>query len=395
MRYLFIHEISYLNKPVFEYQDFPERLASAGNDVVVIDFVESQPSKKMDRMVSRTGLAKVRLITIPHRNFPVLKYFQAQFNFIKILLNLLRANHFDAIVLYSVFINGVTTLKLAAKFGVPVFFRAIDVYHKLRPGFLVQTILKIGEKVVYRGSNYILATNVKLKNYVLRYLPSSLSEHNKVYVLDHGVDVPHFSKSDLRLGLAKMLNINDGDFVVVFLGTTYSFSRLDQLLILLAPIIKQKDNWKMLIIGAGELDEAISKSIFNQGLVDKVHAIGMIDYNELPSYLSLGSVGINTFEINDITRDIIPIKNYQYIAAGLPVVSSPLPDLIEKIPPNPCGIFYAASDDLSDLVSELINISKRHDFDSMSQFVSDYALREHSVDSSISRLKRLLDRVYL
>ena len=40
MKIAIIHEVSYLSKPVYEYQDFAERLASLGHEVTVFDFDE-------------------------------------------------------------------------------------------------------------------------------------------------------------------------------------------------------------------------------------------------------------------------------------------------------------------------------------------------------------------
>ena len=42
MKILWCHEVSYLDKPVYEYQDFPERLAARGHKVEVIDFSEAR-----------------------------------------------------------------------------------------------------------------------------------------------------------------------------------------------------------------------------------------------------------------------------------------------------------------------------------------------------------------
>lgn len=393
MKYIFIHEVSYLNKPVFEYQDFPERLSKDGHEVVVIDFVEHEATPQLDRHVSRTGLADVRLISIRHSNIPILKYFQAQWNFFWILFNLLREGRWDCIFLYSIFVNGVTAAWLAPWFKVPVVYRAIDVYHQLRPGRLAQSILKLGESFVYRRASRILSTNDKLKTYVSGMLGKSCSTEDKVFVLDHGVDVEHFSSGYKSAQLASSLGIQDGDFVIIFLGTTYSFSRLDQLLVLLAPLLRDLPYWKVLIVGAGELDTKIEDAIRDENLADQVHAVGMIDYSSLPKYLALGTVGINPFQINEITKDIIPIKNLQYLAAGLPVVSTPLPDLVRKIPADDRGIFYSPTDNLLDLVLLLKKVSHRSDVGEMKSFVRNLAGHEHGIEKAINRLVAFMNGV--
>lgn len=390
MKYLFIHEVSYLNKPVYEYQDFPERLAKRGDEVVVIDFVEQEATSNADRLVSRTGLATVRLISIPHSNLPILKYFQAQWNFFWLLRKLLRDEKWDCIFLYSIFINGAITSWMAPRYNIPVIYRALDIYHLLRPGALDQWILKRGEHYVYRRVSKILATNDKLKNYVCSALGIPRQSEDKVAVLDHGVDVKHFSSTEDVSRLRERYSINTHDFVIVFLGTTYSFSRLDQFLALLAPCLKSRDNWKIVIIGAGELDTALKQTVSTLDLSKNVVLTGMIDYPNLPAHLALGSVGINTFEVNDVTRDIIPIKNLQYLASGLPVISTPLPDLMAKIPAHPNGVFYSHTDSLTEIIALLEELSNRADLTAMRKWAINYANEFHGIEKTVSNLSTIM-----
>ena len=41
MRVLFVHEVSFLDKPIFEMHEFPEYLASRGHEVHFVDFLEN------------------------------------------------------------------------------------------------------------------------------------------------------------------------------------------------------------------------------------------------------------------------------------------------------------------------------------------------------------------
>lgn len=106
MKILWCHEVSYLDKPVYEYQDFPERLAGRGHEVEVIDFSEAGPVLAESVSVSRTGEGRVTLTAIPHGNRPGFKYFQARANFRRMLIERLRRGDVDAVFVYSVFING-------------------------------------------------------------------------------------------------------------------------------------------------------------------------------------------------------------------------------------------------------------------------------------------------
>ena len=47
----------------------------------------------------------------------------------------------------------------------------------------------------------------------------------------------------------------------------------------------------------------------------------------LPQVLRGADAGLIPYAINDLTRSVFPMKVYEYLAAGLPVVSTPLPAL--------------------------------------------------------------------
>jgi hypothetical protein len=59
-----------------------------------------------------------------------------------------------------------------------------------------------------------------------------------------------------------------------------------------------------------------------------IHLLGMKPYPELPRYLAGWDVGILPFARNDATRFISPTKTPEYLAAGLPVVSTPIRDVV-------------------------------------------------------------------
>ncbi len=60
-----------------------------------------------------------------------------------------------------------------------------------------------------------------------------------------------------------------------------------------------------------------------------LHYLGQKTYAELPAYLAGWDVSLMPFARNDATRYISPTKVLEYFAAGLPVVSTPITDVVE------------------------------------------------------------------
>ncbi len=59
-----------------------------------------------------------------------------------------------------------------------------------------------------------------------------------------------------------------------------------------------------------------------------IHFVGPAEYADLPAYLARFDVAIMPFAVNEATRSISPTKTLEYLAAGLPVVSTPIPDVV-------------------------------------------------------------------
>jgi glycosyltransferase involved in cell wall biosynthesis len=69
--------------------------------------------------------------------------------------------------------------------------------------------------------------------------------------------------------------------------------------------------------------------------------VGAKPYEALPSYLSNIDVCLIPFKLNDITLASNPIKMYEYLAAGKPVVSTALPEVVR----NASEIVYIGKND--------------------------------------------------
>lgn len=67
----------------------------------------------------------------------------------------------------------------------------------------------------------------------------------------------------------------------------------------------------------------------SHALPANVHLLGSQPYAELPAWVQAFDVGIIPYVLNDWTRAVDPLKLLEYLAAGIPVVSTPLPE-VEK-----------------------------------------------------------------
>ena len=92
---------------------------------------------------------------------------------------------------------------------------------------------------------------------------------------------------------------------------------------LLRQLAENHPEWQFVIIGpVVKIDQATLPRTSN------VHYLGGKDYQELPAYLKGWDVATLLFADNESTKFISPTKTPEYLAAGNPVVSTPIRDVV-------------------------------------------------------------------
>lgn len=95
---------------------------------------------------------------------------------------------------------------------------------------------------------------------------------------------------------------------------------------LLAEVAELRPEWSIVLVGPrGAGDPTGDLSPLDEA--PNVHMIGPRSTGDLPQVLRGADIGLIPYAINDLTRSVFPMKVYEYLAAGLPVLSTPLPAL--------------------------------------------------------------------
>ena len=87
---------------------------------------------------------------------------------------------------------------------------------------------------------------------------------------------------------------------------------------------RRTPRWQVVLIGPikqGQVDEARLRRHPN------IHLLGEKPRPELPGYLKGMAAALIPYLANELTRNIFPLKLFEYLAAGLPVVAGGLPEL--------------------------------------------------------------------
>lgn len=110
---------------------------------------------------------------------------------------------------------------------------------------------------------------------------------------------------------------------ILFTGAIVS-SKLDfELIVALA---RAQRKWSIVLVGpVGPGDPGTDVSALEAE--PNVHLLGRRRHDELPAVLRAADVGLIPYAINELTSSVFPMKVYEYLAAGLPVIATPLPSL--------------------------------------------------------------------
>lgn len=323
MNILFVHEVDYLDKPIYEIHEYPEQLARLGHEITFLEFNEAsrRPKSKRSRTIAGRVFPDVqlRLETPFYTGIVGLDRILAVFTCIPKLISLLRNNKFDVIVLYAVPTYGPQTIAIAKIFGIPLFHRALDVPHKIRKSGY-ETLIRLAEKIVYKFSPEVSANNQGLANYCDQLGERKIK--SKVHLPP--LDLNSMKKAKKSLTLANSLGINQSDDVVVYLGSFFYFSGLPQVVKDFHSATQFNQNIKLLLIGGGEQDPELRTLVKKLDLEHKIIFTGFIKFDEIPKYLALANVAINPMESVISSNLALPHKVFQYLACGLPVVSTNL-----------------------------------------------------------------------
>jgi glycosyltransferase involved in cell wall biosynthesis len=112
-----------------------------------------------------------------------------------------------------------------------------------------------------------------------------------------------------------------------------------------------------------------------------LHYLGQKQYSELPQYLANWDVAMLPFALNASTRFISPTKTPEYLAAGKPVVSTPVRDVAEPYERLGLARIAATAEEFCDAIAEALEPAGEDWLPSVDEF-----LRHTSWDQTFERM---------
>jgi UDP-galactopyranose mutase len=203
-------------------------------------------------------------------------------------------------------------------------------------------------------------------------------QHKNVYAFPSSIDTRHFAQAR-----GSMIEPEDQASIphprLGFFGVIDE--RMD--IELLDGIAAARPDWHLVIIGpVVKIDEAELPRRAN------IHYLGGKSYKELPAYLAGWDVALLPFARNESTRFISPTKTPEYLAAGCPVVSTSIRDVVRPYGQN--NLVHIA-DTVTESVAAIEAAMNENAPERLRQV--DAFLSQTSWDRTWGRMKELIDDV--
>ncbi len=182
--------------------------------------------------------------------------------------------------------------------------------HSAYTGFISKTVMTEMERELMGKCDIVFVTAKGLYDAKKDYAET-------IYFLPNAADVGHFMKAqDPATRVPDDISSIPGP-VVGFVGVIQDWIDLD----LIREAAAARPGYSFVMVGpvAAGIDVSALQALPN------VHFLGRKDVKDLPGYIKAFDVCINSFKLNELTDKVSPLKFYEYLASGKPIVSVNMP----------------------------------------------------------------------
>lgn len=228
--------------------------------------------------------------------------------------------------------------------------------------------LKEIEEDLFRKSDLVIVSAEKLFDSKKHFNPNT-------FIIRHGTDWAHFRKA-----LDKETKIPDEiknlpKPIIGFHGLLADWVDFE----LIKKTAEHFKNGSVVLIGKIAVDAEQKVKILEN--VENVHFLGRKPYNDLPNYCKGFDVALNPFVVNELTLAANPLKVREYLAAGLQVISTDIPEVRIL---DYCRIGENYAHFIEEIEGALQNPISREE-------ISD-SIRHESWEAKIDELRKILEK---
>lgn len=363
MKILIVQDTDWIRRNPYQQVHIAERMVQRGHEVRVIDYeilwqIEGKKellSKREVFQISRI-FPDVKIPVIRPRllKIPVLDYVSMLFTYSREIDRQILEFKPD-IMMGNDILTTWLAFRAARRHHIPTLFYSIDIDYRLIPQKFLQPIGKYIESWNIRHSDLVLSINEGLREYTIRMG----APREKTDVIRAGIDLEKYDPEKVSGDeIRRQYGIGKDDTVLFFMGWLYHFSGLQEVTRDLAMIKEKYPKIKLLIVGDGDAYEDLKKLREELHLEDRMILAGKQPFNKVPEFIAAADICLLPAHDNEIMHDIVPIKMYEYMAMGKPIVATKLYGVMTEFGEKHGLLYVDSSDRVMAEVLRIINSSE-------------------------------------
>jgi glycosyltransferase involved in cell wall biosynthesis len=234
------------------------------------------------------------------------------------------------------------------------------------------------ELAAYRDADVVVAVTEVLKGLLIR---EARVDPAKIVVVPNGVDTQRFVPAD-EGRVSPRLRPTIG-----FVGGLLRWQGLDRLLEALAQLRGAGREFDLVIVGDGEERANLTSLATARGLQDRVSFLGRVDGDRVPELIRGFDVGFSGHLPSALGGMYhSPLKIYEYMACGIPVVASDFADARAVVAGKGTGFLFEAGH-AEDLVRVLTRVHEQRDqLPAMGRLAREEILARHSWRARVEKM---------
>lgn len=331
LKILVVQESDWVARGPHQQHHLFERLRQRGHNIRVIDFEIDWKDNSRYSPIARREVFEAPGKIYPNQTItvvrpaliraPLLCYVSVLLFHSREIIRQIKSFKPDVILGMGI-LNTYIAGRLARFFGIPFVYYLIDSLHTLIPQKPLRPFGRLVESRALKLANRVLVINRKLGSYAKRVGASEFPE-----IITAGVDKTRFNHNVEGNEIREKLGISKNEIVLFFMGWLYEFSGLREVARRLS---HDSSEVRLVVLGRGDLQEELEELARNASREKSISVLSWVPYEELPQYISAADICILPAHLNEIMQDIVPIKMYEYLACGKPVITTRLPGIMAE-----------------------------------------------------------------
>ncbi len=276
------------------------------------------------------------------RNLPEVPLLYYNYKSEKELLKIIDKEQPDLIYHFQAFFN-YKIKNIKDKTGIPVFMQLEGILQWVKSNWgktYFPDLLKKMEIESWRGVDEFFTVS----NFVKNQLHNFGIDNNRINVITSKADTEHFRPDINGDEIRKKYNLTGT--IITFLGTFGKWHGIEFLIDAAPKIFALIPDAKIMLIGDGELRGKIDERIDKLKIRDRIIMCGLVDLTYVPKYLAASDILVSPCIPNEKGEFInSPVKIFEYLAMGKPLVASDIGQQKEIIKDRENGLLFKTFDE--------------------------------------------------